>query len=53
MSQDYYRCCICGKMEDGYGNNPWPISNKPEDKCCDICNKWVVLPARFKLMKGK
>lgn len=38
-------CCICGKSIVGYGNNPWPITDKGE--CCDECNFKFVLPARL------
>lgn len=41
-----YICCICGKEFEGYGNNPAPIKG---DRCCDDCNKSVVIPARLKL----
>lgn len=33
-------CCICGRVFEGWGNNPWPI--KDEGECCDVCNKKVV-----------
>lgn len=39
------RCCICGNVFWGWGNNPWPI--KEEGKCCDACNASRVLPARI------
>jgi len=42
------KCCICGaKMDDKYGNNPWPIKvESKEDRCCNKCNWNVVIPAR-------
>jgi len=36
------KCCICGKSIKGYGNNPWPVSKNPKDKCCDSCNNVVI-----------
>lgn len=42
-----YVCCICGKTKIGYGNNPWPVNTDPKAKCCDNCNKFVVIPARM------
>ena len=46
-----YICCICGKEKEGYGNNPEPIVKEFEDgkrnRCCDNCNKYVVIPARL------
>lgn len=41
------KCCICGKEINGYGNNPWPINNDVEARCCDDCNWSVVIPARI------
>ena len=41
------KCCICGKEIEGFGNNPWPINNDVEAKCCDDCNWGVVIPARI------
>ena len=39
-------CCICGSScADGaknpkwvLGNNPWPVSDDPNDRACDECN---------------
>ena len=41
-----HTCCICGKEFTGYGNNPDPV--KSDGKCCDNCNRDVVIPARMK-----
>ena len=30
-------------------HNPAPLANKPEDKCCEICNNLSVIPARIKM----
>ena len=38
-------CCICGIKIKDYGNNPDPV--KLSGRCCDKCNKEVVIPARF------
>ena len=41
-------CCICKQEIEGYGHNPAPIPTEwPEQRCCDICNGHVVLPARW------
>jgi len=50
--KDYYKCCICGKEERGYGNNPDPVDSH-EKKCCDDCNDTVVIPARIKQLMGE
>jgi hypothetical protein len=42
-----YKCCLCGETFTGYGNNPFPLSENPEDRCCDTCNILKVIPARI------
>ena len=42
-------CCICGKPYRGFGNNPEPV--KSEGRCCDDCNRAVVLKARIHELK--
>lgn len=39
-------CCLCGKEETGWGNNPAPVS-KADARCCDMCNATLVIPARM------
>ena len=34
-----YKCSICGKLFQGYGNNAQPINN---GRCCNECNLQVV-----------
>lgn len=41
-----WRCCLCGKMQEGEGNNPSPLSSHI-NKCCDECNDKKVIPARI------
>ena len=43
-----YTCCICGRKFHGYGNNPQPVSQNPKERCCDACNRAVVIPERIK-----
>ena len=50
MNKIQYTCCICGKEFIGYGNNPAPVDNDPDAKCCDKCNIEVVIPARLEKM---
>lgn len=38
------KCSICGKKNEGYGNNARPVN---DGKCCDYCNANVVIPARI------
>ena len=42
-------CSICKKKFFGLGNNPQPVKNlSVDDRCCDDCNKAVVVPRRFR-----
>ena len=42
-------CSICKFPFIGFGNNPQPVNHlKVSDRCCDECNKIVVLPRRWK-----
>lgn len=43
------KCCICGRMFKGYGNNPVPV--KATGRCCDDCNSKYVIPARIMRVK--
>ena len=41
-------CCICGKeCENEWGNNPWPINNDGNARCCNKCNNEIVIPQRI------
>ena len=40
-------CCICGEEFTGWGNNPSPVNDDENARCCDICNDTVVVPARI------
>lgn len=42
-------CCLCGQMFMGLGNNPWPLSDKEDDRCCNACNEVRVIPARLEM----
>ena len=47
-----FKCCLCGKHSEGwgdkkqFGNNPQPL--KDDCECCDECNNSKVIPARLK-----
>ena len=46
-----FKCCLCGKEVEGYGNNPSPIETQNEDdECCDECNLAIVIPTRMELV---
>ena len=46
-----FKCCLCGKEVEGYGNDPSPIQTENEnDECCDECNLAKVVPARMEVI---
>lgn len=46
--QENPTCCFCGRScENAYGNNPYPASKKDGERCCNVCNSTVVIPARI------
>lgn len=53
------KCCICGCeiehpfIKDYFGNNPWPVNQEEDARCCDECNDTVVIPARIAEMMKK
>lgn len=48
-----YICAICGKENEGWGNNPYPVKTNYEDRCCDDCNTKFVIPARIMLLSNQ
>jgi len=53
MEKRIYKCCLCGREYEGYGNDPWPISLGKNDRCCNKCNMTKVIPARIELIDMK
>lgn len=47
------KCCLCGCDIEGYGNNPWPLNNDEDARCCDKCNADKILPARMAILFKK
>ncbi len=45
MSDRNFQCVICENTFEGFGNNPYPLSE--EGKCCDVCNIDVIV-ARYR-----
>jgi len=43
------RCSICWGQYVRWGNNPEPVMDYPA-RCCDSCNRQVVIPTRLKLL---
>jgi len=46
-TMDNQKCCLCEEEMDDMGNNPEPLMDGPEDRCCDYCNRTKVVPARL------
>lgn len=44
-----FKCCICGKEVEGFGNNPYPLCDEKDftSRCCDDCDLQFVIPARI------
>ena len=45
------KCCICGKEYTHYGNNPYPLTDDKNARCCKSCDSLYVSTAR--LMAGR
>jgi len=46
-------CSICKKPFQGFGNNPQPVIDDFDARCCDECNRGIVIPARqIRISKG-
>lgn len=46
----FVKCCICGRLVEGAGNNAEPYK---KGMCCNECNIKVVIPARQNQMLKK
>ena len=44
---DTWKCCLCGAICTGWGNDPWPLDTRNDTRCCDSCNSDKVIPARM------
>ena len=40
----YKKCCICGRLIEGKGNNAEPYK---KGVCCNECNNKIVIPTRM------
>jgi|TARA_R100000093_G_C1936601_1_gene70576 hypothetical protein len=52
------KCCICkgdieikrtktGEIYWTDGNDPWPVNNDEDARCCDVCDAHIVIPTRL------
>ena len=46
-----FQCCICKRVNVGYGNDPHPYMY--QGRCCDTCNLLYVIPLRYSLSTQK
>jgi len=46
MKSKTYKCVLCKKEFEGYGNNAQPAK---VGKCCDSCNLNKIIPARMEV----
>ena len=47
--QEEVTCSICKKKFAGLGNNPQPVKTlSVSDRCCDECDRSIVIPRRWK-----
>jgi hypothetical protein len=42
------QCAICGNEYTRWGNNPQPFLKKFEQRVCDRCNGYYVIPERVR-----
>ena len=50
MSDRNFQCVICENTFEGFGNNPYPLSE--DGRCCNVCNIDVIV-ARFRNIVSK
>ena len=43
MNNTSYTCCCCRADKTGFGNNPAPLVLTDGARCCDDCNKVVIM----------
>lgn len=51
VSGKTFICCLCKKESTGFGNNPAPVALK--GRCCDKCDREVVIPTRIEAVMKK
>jgi hypothetical protein len=43
-----FTCCLCSEQKTGWGNNPSPLNDEDDARCCDSCNNDKVIPQRIR-----
>lgn len=41
------KCCFCNADIVGYGNSIRPLIRQKNSKCCDDCNRDIIIPLRM------
>ena len=41
------KCCFCNKEINGMGNSVRPLIRKENVRCCDECNRDIIIPLRM------
>lgn len=49
MNKEKHVCCICGEEFEGWGNNPYPLVDDENARCCDECNTLVIVARLIEL----
>lgn len=47
-----YTCACCLRQEQGFGNNPAPLIQSADARCCNECNKVVVFLRMMMMRPG-
>lgn len=54
IKNDREKCSLCGnKLDNEFGNNPFPLIKRDSDRCCNSCNESYVIPSRLCLIFPK
>ena len=53
LNRKIIKCCFCGvDMKEPFTNNPYPVNKDENARCCNDCNKNIVIPARIKVSQA-
>jgi len=45
-----FTCVLCHEEFTGFGNNPAPLVDDPDARCCNTCDQVLVIPHRLALI---
>jgi hypothetical protein len=46
-------CILCGGTYREHGNNPEPVAQLDDGRCCHECNSIVVIPVRALIIRAR